>query len=747
MTQDNPLARMFAKNHEAIAERRANAEAPSIVTPKGLEGVVIQTHHSNAPRAVPAIKPHAHNFAFMQSIARKAEGVAKTQANVNEVARAPSEAGESPKPATTAPVNGIAQMMERMRLAKETAEREGQGSALEPNSATDFDSEYDEQVDDSEGEWFERQIIGEISDLHAFNIMQGVNITPDPSQTAACHGLAKELLGCLIGAAGTGKTTTTRLLIHTLMFGNAAEGIEAMANIGVDIKAYHDKSGTEPDEYEDDEWEVDQDLIPAIALVAFTGQATQVIRKNFPPMWHDNIMTIHSLLGYHPVEFDRGDGVQSMRFEPYYTKERKMPWKVIAIDEASMVNLDLWHQLRDAATDDCRFYFIGDLNQLTPPIGQGILGFALAKLPTYELTVVHRQKDEAANRIVDTAWRVLKGQEPEFDDPTTDPNWRVIGYRLPDRSQPAHEQVINIAKQLSGRRVSASVDPDRPLIYDPWRDRIMTPMNGFNPDDPASLMGQSPINEALAQIFADPNEPRIVINAKKSIKKLAVGYRIMATKNEPPDAINRVTNGLTGKITAIEPNDKWDGDIRLVGPEDQVAANRRHMLEEALGRTETQIAELPNSFEFSSSADRTEAEERQGGPASHYVHIQFDNGATRAYGLNAQVDQLQLAYASTTHKAQGAEMPTAIIVVHQASRKMLCRENLYTAVTRARERVILLYTDQGLKIALNTQKIYGATLKEKIRQYQRFLGETEDSGGFKFIDVRLYPNADQTTLV
>jgi ATP-dependent exoDNAse (exonuclease V) alpha subunit len=72
-------------------------------------------------------------------------------------------------------------------------------------------------------------------------------------------------------------------------------------------------------------------------------------------------------------------------------------------------------------------------------------------------------------------------------------------------------------------------------------------------------------------------------------------------------------------------------------------------------------------------------------------------------------------------------MPTVIIVVHHASKRMLCRENLYTAITRASQRVVILSTDFGMRIALTTQKIYGKNLSEKIKQYQRYMGEGDVS--------------------
>lgn len=586
----------------------------------------------------------------------------------------------------------------------------------------------------------------------ATDIMAGVKFKLDPSQMKAVIGMVQEQYACLIGAAGTGKTTTTRKILDVLINGDVEHDIAPLRISAVNLTQYHARDGgydETANDVDSDQWDTleptGDKVVPSVALVAFTGQATQVLRKNMPGTWKSNVMTIHSMLGYAPVEFYREDGSKGMRFEPTYTADFRMPWDVIFIDEASMLNVTLWHQILDASKPGCRFYMIGDLNQLTPPVGDGILGFAMSKWPVFELTEVHRQQDEAANRIVDTAWRILQGKTPEFDDPTSNPNWRVIGFTLEHESAKAHQQIVGIARALSQKKVHESVDPTTPPIYDPWRDRIMTTMNGFNEEDPASLLGQFPLNDSLSRVFANPDEPRFVIDFKKGTKKFAVGYRVMATKNESPSTVDRVTNGLTGKIVAIAENPQWLGDWRLVGPEDEVRENRKKMLAQALDKNAQmeskmeqaqQLSGALENFSFSASDSEKEKEERQSGPSSHIVTVHFDNGAERVYRLNAEIEQLQIAYASTTHKAQGAEMPTAIIVVHHGQRRMLCRENLYTAVTRASQRVVLLYTEFGMRIALTTQKINGSTLAQKIRQYREMMGG-EDGNGFRQVNVRL----------
>ena len=55
---------------------------------------------------------------------------------------------------------------------------------------------------------------------------------------------------------------------------------------------------------------------------------------------------------------------------------------------------------------------------------------------------------------------------------------------------------------------------------------------------------------------------------------------------------------------------------------------------------------------------------------------------------------LQLAYALTIHKSQGSEFPAVGVVAHSTHYKMLSRRLLYTAVTRAKQRGVILIGDE-----------------------------------------------------
>ena len=70
----------------------------------------------------------------------------------------------------------------------------------------------------------------------------------------------------------------------------------------------------------------------------------------------------------------------------------------------------------------------------------------------------------------------------------------------------------------------------------------------------------------------------------------------------------------------------------------------------------------------------------------------------------ADLGELVLAYATTIHKAQGSEYPAVVIPLHTQHSLMLQRNLLYTGITRAKERVVIVGTKQALGLCIrNTQ--------------------------------------------
>lgn len=71
------------------------------------------------------------------------------------------------------------------------------------------------------------------------------------------------------------------------------------------------------------------------------------------------------------------------------------------------------------------------------------------------------------------------------------------------------------------------------------------------------------------------------------------------------------------------------------------------------------------------------------------VTVEFDEKRFVEYSFK-QLEELELAYAITIHKAQGSEYPAVVVPLLQGPRMLMNRNLLYTAVTRARKCVTLV---------------------------------------------------------
>lgn len=520
----------------------------------------------------------------------------------------------------------------------------------------------------------------------------------DESQKHALNVLMSPKHVALIGAAGTGKTTMVKHALATLIYGDSK----------------HEALGIR---------QLSGDQGPSIAICAFTGIATQVVKEMLPSWLAPACKTIHTLLEYKPIQMD--DDRKGM-FVPSRTQTNKLDHDIIVIDEASMLGLDLWHNLVNALRPHTKIILIGDLNQLKPVADATMFAYALSAgidekhgWALAELTTIHRQKEAAANRIIDAAHAILNGKNPVFDDPQS-PDWRVIGYELPSKADASHGKIIGAVDFL--RKVPTPGNPERPL-FDPYKDLLLCAGNGYDENDSSAFIQQQPLNGTLSRLIEPPSEehPLYIIDAGRETRQFAVGHRVMATKNESPTEKDRVTNGLTGRIINIEPNSNWNGKKGMFGTEKEVMAFRSERARSLMnqGHESTDGVNLSAfslaAFDTSSFEAKAENTEKQ---ASHVITIKFNNGATRVYRTAADVESIRLAYAVTVHKAQGSQADTVIIVCHHAVARQLSREWLYTAVTRAKRRVVVLYTRMGLSKAIGRQQIFGSSLREKVNRYR-----------------------------
>ena len=96
------------------------------------------------------------------------------------------------------------------------------------------------------------------------------------------------------------------------------------------------------------------------------------------------------------------------------------------------------------------------------------------------------------------------------------------------------------------------------------------------------------------------------------------------------------------------------------------------------------------------------------------LYVRFD------YALEydqVDLDQLTLAYAISIHRAQGSEFPVVVMPLTTQHYVMLQRNLLYTAITRAKQMIVIVGTPKALKLAIANDKVAQryTTLKERLR--------------------------------
>lgn len=80
------------------------------------------------------------------------------------------------------------------------------------------------------------------------------------------------------------------------------------------------------------------------------------------------------------------------------------------------------------------------------------------------------------------------------------------------------------------------------------------------------------------------------------------------------------------------------------------------------------------------------------------------------------LESVETAFATTIHKSQGSEYETVIVILPPVGSPLLKRELLYTAITRAKKNLIIVATEDAIRLAMLSSITRESGLAQRIRQ-------------------------------
>lgn len=109
------------------------------------------------------------------------------------------------------------------------------------------------------------------------------------------------------------------------------------------------------------------------------------------------------------------------------------------------------------------------------------------------------------------------------------------------------------------------------------------------------------------------------------------------------------------------------------------------------------------------------------------ITVTFDDNKCVDYDFT-QLDELELAYAITIHKSQGSEYPVVVIPIHSGPPMLMSRNLLYTAVTRAKQLVVIVGLQETItKMVDNNREINRySSLAHRITSLYDFMNNFEE---------------------
>ncbi len=305
-----------------------------------------------------------------------------------------------------------------------------------------------------------------------------------------------------------------------------------------------------------------------------------------------------------------------------------LPWDVVVVDEASMVDLAMMSKLVDALKPGARLVLLGDKDQLASVESGAVLADCIQALPDNTVTLHKSYRfnleisafAQAVNRNDSAAaWSMLSSDAPEA---TTTKSLQLLQEPLPDFIVAQYIRYMEKVAALPGGNNSRQEDDIRQLFQSLNRFRVLCAIR-------LGTGGALTLNRLVEQKLA------------------ASGYPCQPGGWYPGRPVIILSNDYGLNL--------FNGDIGICLPD-------------------------PSS--------------QSATPGALKVWFEREDGSLKGY-QPYRLPACETVFAMTIHKSQGSEFAEVLVVLPTADTPLLTRELIYTAVTRARTRV-LIASDQAI---------------------------------------------------
>lgn len=402
-----------------------------------------------------------------------------------------------------------------------------------------------------------------------------------------------------------------------------------------------------------------------VVLCAPTGKAAKRIHEatGIPAQ------TIHRLLEYpHPGERDEKTGKALRSTDPKRNTKNPLVENIIIADEYAMVNTEVHTNLVAALRPGARLLMFGDANQLRPiessKLQQGKpspFETCISRFQGVALSMNHRQGKGSG--VAENGKHILRGNVPK----------RYEDFEIRITSTPTQE--IEDIVMESGINF-CSID------------------NQIISTTKKTWVGTYKLN-ILMQSLLNPRQP-----SKKSVRlprhkwdeklpiTLLVGDKVIWTEN---------SYDLRDEMDRYEAVERSDDEPPMTQAEAEEHVKTRKYTpvppSKMILNGETGIV-----TDISSDGDITID------VGDRIVDIPCMQLILDRQGNIVEIDprrRIDLAYCITTHKSQGSEYSNVVYVMNKSAQFLLCRSNFYTAITRAREKAIVVADQRSLQSAVH----------------------------------------------